>query len=247
MKNIKLLIIVGLSTIILSLTGCNELIVVNGSEKMEEKEFDLSNFEHLAINNLMEATIIQSDEFKIIVKTNENVIDYLELNVEENTLNLKMESGIFYKGVICQATVYMPKLNKVELSGIATLNIEEFTTEEISLDLYGNTKIKGDINVEKLFVQSSGNARLSTGNIKIELKGKADYANIKMSGESELLGGNLIVKSVEVDSKGPSKMTLTVIDGISGELEGASQVKYYGNPIIENVYTSGFAEITKVK
>ncbi len=247
MKSIKLLIIGGFTTLLFSLTGCNELVVVKGSEKMAKKEFDFSNFEHIAINNLMEATIIQADEFKVVVTTNENVIEYLELKVEDSTLNLKMKSGIFYKGVICKATVYMPKLNKVELSGIAKIEIEDFTTEEISLDLYGNTKIKGNINVKKLFVQSSGNARYSTGNIKLDLKGNVAYANIKMSGESELFGADLIVKSVEVDSKGPSKMTLTVVDGISGELEGASQIHYYGNPIIEDVYTSGFAEITKVE
>jgi len=247
MKNIKLLIIGLFSTITITFSSCNELIVVNGTEKMEEKEFELSNFEHIAINNLMEATIVQSDEFKIVVNTNENVIEYLELNVEDNTLNLKMKSGIFYKGVICKATVYMPKLNKIELSGIAKINIEKFRTEEISLDLYGNTRFKGDIDVKKLLVQSSGSVRHSTGNIKLELKGSAAYANVQMSGESVLTGKDLTVKVLELDSKGPSKITLGVTDSIKGELEGASKVIYYGNPAVDNVYISGFAEVKQGK
>ncbi len=247
MKNIKILI-VGLTAMISILfTSCKELVVVNGSEKMEQKEFDLSNFKHIALNNLMEATIIQSDKYKVMVETNENVIEFLELNVEDEILNLKMKSGIFYKGVICKATVYMPKLNKVEMSGIAKLEIEDFTTEEISLDLYGNTKLKANIDVNNLFIQSSGNVRLSTGNIKLELKGNANYAKVEMSGDSELIGTDLIVKNLEVEGKGPSKITLTVTDSIVGELEGASKLQYYGTSVIENVYTSGFAEVVNKK
>ena len=247
MKKLKVLIIGVLSIVLLSLVGCNELIVVNGSENSIEKEFDLSGFEHIAINNLMDATIIQSNEFKIVVKTNENVVEYLELNVKDNTLNLKMKSGIFYKGVICEAVVYMPKLNQVEMSGVAHLKIENFKTNKMNFDLYGNTKVIGNIDVDTLYVQSSGSVRHSTGNIKIDLEGNAAYANVKMSGASEFNGKGLEAKVVEVDSKGPSKMTITVVDGLSGELEGASQVHYYGNPIIQNIYTSGFAEVTNVE
>jgi len=49
--------------------------------------------------------------------------------------------------------------------------------------------------------------------------------------------------TARIDMSGASEVEINVLESLSVELSGASEVKYYGNPQMKHISTSGASEI----
>ena len=234
----KLFTILLIVVTILSVSSCKELVIVKGSENMVEKEYDFTDFENIVTNNLVHATLIPSEEYKITLSINKNATEYLDINKDGKTLNLTLVNGILYDSVICNATVYMPRLNHVQTSGISNVFLQEFKTQSIHADLYEMSSLTGTLFADSLEV-------IASKQVKVNLEGKVGFLKTELSGESIFNGKNLKTETLNAYNKSTTKMFITVTDTLRVEIEEGSQLEYYGNPSVIDEFVIDFADLRK--
>ena len=227
-------------TSILLLSGCQFLNPINGSEKIIETEYVFKDFNTVDISHSFTTEIMQSDEYKIIIKYNGNLKEYLDIVNHDETLKIGLLEGHRYKNTKLSAKIYLPDIKRIEASGASLINIPKFSTNNMEIELSGASDLYGRLNlINNLTIEASGAS-------DIDLEGSAQNANLDFSGASELIGKNMIIDNkLNIDCSGASIIKLTANGEISIELSGASKFINYGSGTIVKSDVSGASSINK--
>jgi uncharacterized protein YjbI with pentapeptide repeats len=226
------------------ITGCDIDVSIDdddsnaiaGSGDLVTREFDFANFDRVDVSNAFVVVVQQSDEFSISVTADDNLMPLVEVKVSGDALHLRLAPRTSVRSPhTLEATITMPALRGVELSGASRFEFIGFTeTTPLDFDLSGASFVEGELNGEAVTIELSGASRA-------ELTGTALRLTLEGSGASRAeLDGLAVERVTEVDLSGASFAALTV----SGEMEqvdlsGASTLEYRGNPTLGDVETSG--------
>ena len=197
---------------------------------VETKSYALSNFDGLDVSWIFNVDLIQSSSWKVEVEAPDFVMPYLQVKVRSNSLILgvsgmpgdvrrKMERGS-YK---VRATVAMPELARLEMSGASKLQAEgDFQTGGFSLELSGASSAKGlSIMARYADIECSGAS-------KFQMNGHLDEIKMNLSGAAK---GTLESdgNALNLDLSGSARLELTgVYDKADLELSAATNVKIKG-------------------
>jgi hypothetical protein len=235
MKNsFKFLIIV----LVVLLSSCS-FESIEGSGKMVLLEFDFADFENISVKNTFNVQILESEEFRVVVKCNENIEQCLKVSKEGNTLNLFLEGNKNYFNVDCDAIVYMPTVKSIQTKGASKVTLSSLHSDRLEINVAGASKFTGEINVKELDLNIAGAS-------KIALTGNVENGNIDSKGASKFEGKDLIFNKLTFKSAGASKVTAHVTGELDIELNGASIFDYFGNPKIINKEISGLGKINQL-
>ncbi len=113
---------------------------------------------------------------------------------------------------------------KIDLSGASILNLNG-TSESLKAELSGASKL----NLNLSSSSESIKADLS-GASTAKIKGKTDALDLDCSGASNFDGDELQAKVVIIDLSGASKAKVNARQKLTGEVSGASNLKYNGKP-----------------
>ncbi|MCT4581197.1 MAG: DUF2807 domain-containing protein [Flavobacteriales bacterium] len=213
---------------------------LRGSKKLIEKELAYTGFNAIAVHNLFKINIVQSDEYKVVLKCNENVEAFVEVKQTGEELSFSLKGNRVYKNLTCIATVYMPDIVNIESSGAAKINIADFKTNELTIESSGATHLLGNLEVERLTIASSGATEL-------DLTGYVAEGEIVVSGASKMNCEDLTFDVLSLESSGASKAVMHVEKEFSVDLSGASKVSYYGRPQIVKEEISGAGKLNHLK
>ncbi len=205
---------------ILLFSGCLLQETIIGNNEITETPYNYADFNTLKISNSFEVKIIQSTTEKIIIKCDENLIEFLDINQYNETVSLGLITGYNYKNTELIAEVYTSDINKITADGACSIIINNFKTENLEFDLSGATKIKANLDIaDNLNLESSGAS-------KINLEGVSKNTSFDLSGASKITTENFIVsKSLNIKSSGASKINLNgKAKNASFDLSGASKI-----------------------
>lgn len=198
--------------------------------RMETKAFQLDNFDALDISWIYNVDLVQSSQWKVEVEAPDFVMPYLQVKVRSNCLSLsvsgmpsdvrrKMERGS-YK---VHATVAMPQLTRVEMSGASKLQADgDFQTSNFDMELSGASSLKG-LRMTATFADLE-----CSGASKFQLAGHLEEIRMNLSGAAR---GTLESdgSTLNMDLSGSAKIELTgVYDKADMELSAASHVRMKG-------------------
>ena len=186
-------------------------------------ESELSDFSQLDINGFWKVEIIQGDEWQVQTN-NDNKGVKIQAYVRGKELVLKQKSHIsFWNGKFdfnASATIQMPTLEKLDISGASQVEISGFEGQKLEVDVSGAAELIGE------------NSRYET------------FA-LDSSGASGVNFEDVTVTSATIDMSGAANLILTMNGGnLSGEVSGAGNIKYYGTVASQNIETSGAANVS---
>ncbi len=213
---------------------------LRGSKKLIEKELEHKDFNAIAVHNLFKINLVQSDEYKVVLKCNENVEEFVEVKQKGEELSFSLIGNRVYKNLTCTATIYMPDIESIESSGAAKINISDFKTNELTIESSGATHLLGNIEVERLTIESSGATEL-------DLTGYVAQGEIIVSGASKMNCEDLTFDILSLESSGAAKAVMHVEKELSIDLSGASKVSYYGHPEVVKEEISGAGKLNHLK
>ena len=221
MKNIR--IIAGIFSIItiVSLSSC-----VNGKGEVVTKTFPLTGFDKVDFSTQGEVILVVDDEQFVEVKSNQNIIDALKLEVSGTTLHIKTKSGKnIHKYDELTIFVHAPRINKVETSasgnitggnGIAGPGFEAKTSAS------GNITITGidsqDVDAE---TSASGNITLSG------VSNKCDF-EVDASGNIHAFG--LESNETEAETSASGNIETRTNNVLRIKISASGNVSYKGTP-----------------
>lgn len=216
----------------------------NATEQKTEKTistFDFQDFNSLEVNHAIAVNLIQADEYKIVIEHDEKLQDLLQVELNGNVLILDLKNGYNYNNVEVTATIHMPNVSKIKLSGASTLLTASINSDDLEITLSGASDMVAEIMTEVLVIDASG---ASTA----KLSGKTSSFKGSCSGASDLKAKNLTVSTkCDLKASGASDLKITNNGVMSVSLSGASACTYYGDGTIKSQSVNGASSIRKGK
>lgn len=109
----------------------------------------------------------------------------------------------------------------------AWIALQKATNNNLHLRMNGSTQLNGTIDIASLQLKMDGYS-------KATLRGNALHQNItKLDGFSQLKASELMGNSANIRMDGGAEAWLSVQKTISYDIDGSSQIVYYGNPTIQ--------------
>lgn len=225
-----------------------------GSGNLETEEYAFTDFTAVEIDSAFEFQIEQSGSYSINVTADDNVIDYVAVWRDGQTLHISLARplrigpvtlsigfGIFPRldSVTLKASVTMPQLRELTASGASHGTISDFnSTDDLDITASGASRVNGDI--------TAGNVDFGiSGASTIQLEGSANDMDAGVSGASHLNLEAFIVNNADVNLSGASSGTVNLDGRLDANLSGASRLWYIGEPTMGDINTSGASTISK--
>jgi hypothetical protein len=238
--SMKKLIIASLMVVLVTsvlLVGCGGVLI--GSGKLKTQEYAFSDFTKVEVSSAFVFEINQSSSYSISVTADDNVIDKVQVTKEGETLKIGLETIPGIGPVTLRATVTMPQLSGLDISGASRGTLSDFSsTKNLNITVSGASKVSGDI--------TAGDADFDIdGASTIQLEGAANNMIAKVDGASRFNLGGFIVNDADITFSGASSGTVNLGGKLDANLNGASKLSYIGEPTMGNINTSGASTLSK--
>lgn len=172
-------------------------------------------FQSIISNGSVQVYIQQGNFYDISVRTDDNILQYLETIVENNTLTIEFRRGYSVSPSMAEVYITMPSLRSIALNG--------------SANVIGQGNINAD--VLDLIINGSGN---------ISLSGFADYLRVGINGSGNIRTGNMNVRNADINITGSGNVEVSVSNDLNVTITGSGDVYYKGNPRLSlNIRGSG--------
>jgi hypothetical protein len=223
--------------LILSLRGWPGGLI--GSGNLDTEEYAFTNFTEVEISSAFDFEIKQSSSYSINITADDNVIDHVQVSQVGQTLKIGLRTVTWFGPVTLRASVTMPQLSSLTVSGASRGDICDFSsTEDLDITVSGASRVIGDI--------TAGNVEFDiSGASTIQLEGSADDMVAGVSGASRFNLDDFTVNNADVNFSGASSGTINLNGRLDANLSGASRLWYIGEPTMGDINTSGASTISK--
>ncbi len=221
--------------LVLLASSCN-LEFKRGNGNIEINVTDINKFESLSIGGNYEVILIKDDDNKVIIETDNNLHDFINIEVFNGTLNinnihqLKSSEGI-------NIEVHYGKLNDIFSTGTSHINNEGILiSDQLSINLSGAGAIDLEVDVNELKTNLTGAGVMS-------VSGEADYLETHISGAGGLRAFELITNNAEINVSGLGGVEVFTNEKLVITISGLGGVIYAGNPKIIEKRITGYGKI----
>jgi len=219
------------------------LTVIRPSGNVVSQELAITGFDQVGISHAFIVDIAQGESFAVVLRVDENALEHLDVVTQGGTLKIGLKSGtttaFSTTGLTLEATVTLPELTGVELSGASHGNVSGFDSgRSLDVKVSGASQLRGDIAAGDAWFDVSGASQ-------VRLSGSAGDIRINASGASIVDLADFPASDARVEVSGASKATVNAGGRLDAEASGASTVFYVGEPTLGNVETSGASSIKR--
>lgn len=211
---------------------------VTGNGKVIKETRQVSNFSSIDVGGAFEIELVKSNEEKIVIETDENIMPFIKIDVSGGELEIDNTEDINNPTEL-KLTIYYKSLKGLDISGAATLfSSDVLIAANLEMDCSGASEITLKLKVGNLEADFSGAS-------KIELEGIAKSVEMDLSGASVLRAFGLEINTLELEASGAAVVKVLVLDTFSLNASGASSVRYKGSPSIDLKDISGASSVRK--
>ena len=178
-------------------------------------------FHGIEVAGRWQVKLTQGADWRVDLSYPEALEERVTVQVRGDRLELGLESGSSWNETVLpvSADIVMPELEELEVRGAAVLEVSGFQGRRLEIDIAGATQLEGR-------------------------DGRYDELELSAAGASEIDLRGIAVTDADIDLAGASNVTLTMDGGaLSGSMEGAGRVEYYGTLETQSVRVAGAARI----
>jgi hypothetical protein len=231
-------LLLALSFAVLFAAACEPILV--GSSEVATQMPAVDGFQRLEFSNEVEATVVQGSPHRVEITINQNLQDHLRVRAAGDRLEIGMDDGFDYQGLVMQVRVTMPVLTGLALGGACSARLEGFErapAARLDLGLSGASRLSGQVVADRLVLDLSGAS-------ESELAGSARELALTASGASRATLDRLAATVATVELSGASHAVVAVDSEVRGEASGASHLVVRGTARMD-VETSGASSVSR--
>jgi hypothetical protein len=222
---------------VLALKGWPAVLV--GSGNLETEGYTFTSFTEVEIGSAFAFEIRQSGSYSINVTADDNVVDYVQVVQDGETLKIRLGTISPLRLVTLRASVTMPQLRSLTVSGASRGTVSDFSsTDALDMTVSGASRVSGDIAAGDVEFDVSG---AST----VQLEGSAHNMVAVVSGASTCNLADFPVYDADVNVNGASTGTINLNGRLDANVSGASTLLYIGEPTMGDINTSGASTLSK--
>lgn len=226
----------------LALTSCTKGIFNDTKVGKGSKATDVyaeSDFTSVELRTNADVEIYFDEAYAVEVEDFENLLEYINVYVRNNTLIIDVDDNIRLKNSETSVTIHMPNVIEdliIVGSGDITLN-ENFTSVQKSIITgSGNININSDLNkIDELTITGSGSIYFqqdcTTNLVAFDITGSGDIEAFKLTAET-----------IDCSITGSGNIETTVNTQLNANISGSGSIYYYGTPKVD-VKTTGSGKV----
>jgi hypothetical protein len=243
MKTISKLVLIALVVLV---AGCSQIkqalqdnrVTVTGSGNLTSREVVLSGFDQVEAGLTFDVTIHQGEDFHVVLTSDDNFIDYIQVEQSGRTISFGFKPGYAYdySGVTLRADVTMPELAGLRLSGNGHAKLNGFkAVEGFDAELSGSSFLEGELNAVKASFYLSGSTYT-------KMIGSAENLRLDVCGNSVADLGSYRAVDAALEVSCNSTSVVNVAGKLEVDASQYSQVYYNGSPasVLREVYESAY-------
>jgi hypothetical protein len=203
--------------------------VITPSDTIITEERDVSGFTGIDMGTFGKVVITQGEDESLTIKGSDNVVPLVKTTVRGGVLSIEMDENINPLGVnnaedVLSFTITVKDMSSLAVSGLADVEMGSLDLHADALDMSG----AGHVQLSELAAQGVDITMSGLGGV--EVAGEATHATINISGAGEVDAGDLECQTADVTISGLGTATVWVTDELTGNISGAGNVRYYGDP-----------------
>ena len=152
---------------------------IEGEGPIVSENRNLSGFDRIELEASANVFISKSDNFKVQIEGQQNILDILRTRLRGNTLVIEYEEACVMNTRNIEIYISMPEIEEVQIDGSGDVESEDqFITDEFYAGVSGSGSIDMNIRTQELDAAISGSG-------SIYLRGETDdfYGTINGSGD----------------------------------------------------------------
>lgn len=186
-------------------------------------DFDFKDFDSIKISGVYLLDIREGDTFSVRTAATEEDAKWQDVTLKGRTLVLGSRKSSWKKnndshGI--QATITLPRLVDLDVTGVATGVVSAFTGGSVDIDIAGVSDLT--------------------------LSGTCDRLEIDLAGVGDVNAEDLICDDVVADMGGVGSLTVYASKSIDADAGGIGSIEVYGNPD-EREVDDGFMAKVKIR
>ncbi len=241
MKTVKKTITAALVLFMITLTqSCviNGVNAISGDGNVESRSYEIDKFNVLKLGGSFNVIITEGTQEKLVIKTDENLYQYLNVESGNNVLSIYSDRDIVLRPTKLEIHLTYTALEQVLVSGACKLKSETtIRSDSFMLNISGAGAGELDVEAEKLRTKVSGAASLT-------LTGTATTHEASLSGASSLKANDLITENTVIKLSGAGSATVHATETLDANLSGVGSIKYSGDPKTKQTDVSGIGRIS---
>lgn len=209
-----------------------------GAIQEETRYFEEENFFQIEVGDAIRIEVIQDDFFEVRARGDKRNLDDLLVYTSGDRLHISFEESSRRRHDT-YLYITLPRLTYLKVKQAANLRMDDWQSEEKQVFDFQEAA-SGTI---QSLVAPELEFRLS-GASRVNVSGETLYMHYVGREASLLKGIDLFTQETEAVLEGASQLEITVRDYLKARLNGASLLKYQGNPEIDSE-VSGASTIRK--
>lgn len=241
MENKRISLFIAFSLLIFS-TGCQ---VIVGKGPIVEKEVPVEAFSGVDVDGSFSVIVEQGTTQSVKVLANENIHQYVKLEVMDDVLYISLEDGN-YMNYDLDLKLIVPDLKLVTLGGSGRIELGTFVNLNllnVNLNGSGDIVSKGPLEV----LEATAITLDGSGDVELTLKARDVAATLDGSGDIRLFGtttklvvlldGSGDIEAFDLESleceatlKGSGSVKVNASRNLNAKLDGSGDIEYRGQP-----------------
>ena len=240
MKKLSILFTILLGVFILS--ACDSLRVVRGTGNLTEETREVSGFNAVELGGVGTIFIEQGDKETLRIEAEDNLLKFLETEVDGNTLKLSTRKGVNVvptQGIFYYLTVR--DLEKIAVNGLGNIDLNDLFAPRLNLEINGGGQINvKNLETDQLEVHINGLGSIDMGD------GQVQQQKIIIDGGGSYDAANMASDSAAVSINGLGSANLWANEQLDVNISGGGTVQYAGKPEV-NQTISGLGSVNAIK
>ena len=225
MKNIKIYQAIGYILILmLTMTGCELDDNIEGSGLVTTKSHSINEFTDLHIDGVLNVYFKQADNFKVEVRTDDNLHSILHVENIGNTLKIYTDSEDDFEATEMDVFVSAPEVLSFTLDGVTALYVQDRFVQDQILIKKRNTGYMYLNTVTQEFTL------ISDGVGDVDLFGKTMDATIDNSMIGNISAYEFTTDKMNLSHNGTGTININVLTQLDVNISGVGDVYCKGDP-----------------
>lgn len=199
-----------------------------------EATLETDDFDEIRLESSSDVRIIQSDEFKVILRGREKDVEDVEVRVINNKLTIE-ENNEHPNDFLIK--IYVPELSELDCTGSSYVYGESYFTQDRNFDI----RVSGSGELD--FAIDTDDVDLNlTGSGYVYLEGNVQTLDAEINGSGWLRSFGLVTSLTDVRIEGSGSAEVMVETDLDIFIIGSGNVFYKGHPDI-NAQITGSGEV----
>jgi len=201
-----------------------DIVGIQGKGEIVTKDIEITeSFSEIKTESGWRVKLVKSEENKITLKANQNLIEQLDTEVENNRLTIGSKNNI-QSGTREIILYYKEDLHLIKSSSGSTISSEDyFNQKEIKIEASSGSLVQLNLKVKQATIDVSSGAN-------INLKGTSIYFEAEASSGSRIDAEDLKTKECIVDASSGASIDIYNEGSIEASVSSGANIDYYGNP-----------------